>query len=604
MIMMFRILLCLVLCQIMPVEWGYTQSTALRHADRVAWFTDARFGMFIHWGLYSGAEGLWKGEKHRHFNNYAEWIQYRNRIPRDEYLRLQERFQWDEIDPEAWVILAKNAGMKYITITAKHHDGFALWDTKVGKYGFTHQGGRDVIAELAAACKKHGIKMGLYYSHWVDWDHPYGWDHNQELLKNLTDDQFNTYWQEKVIPQLRELLTHYGDIAILWFDMWLHHSETIVKREQLEQVLYLVRELQPACLINTRLGLHDVGDDGVDFETLGDNELGSVYKKFPWQTPGTIAHSWGYHAYDHRWKSDAQLMHELINNVSLNGNYMLNIGPRADGVVPHESILRLQSLGNWLAINGDAIYGCTGLDLPADGHDWGRYTFKYDESHGLHKIYLHIFNWPLNGSLSFTGVKNAPARIYALADKQRAPLSFVQKGPLMEIDVPNRTPDPLVSVLVLEYSDEPQLMDDVVPKASYGGYSLKPLNARTRPSEKQWQKYDGTAPAHLLINKNQVLYWQVYIDKPGKRKFDISYSSPKAAQSEYILKAGNQSLQGNFSSTGKVVVEPNQNFYAEQFVEKAVGEINFVEEGLYDIVLEVNPGKGELIKFNWIWLQE
>lgn len=602
--MFFRILLFLILFNLMPGHKGQIKAQVLRHADRVAWFTDARFGMFIHWGLYSGAEGLWKGEKHRHFNSYAEWIQYRNRIPREEYLRLNERFQWDEIDPEAWVILAKKAGMKYITITAKHHDGFALWDTKVGDYGFTHQGGRDVIAELAQACKKHGIKMGLYYSHWVDWDHPYGWDHNQELLKNLNDDQFNVYWQEKVIPQLRELLTHYGDIAILWFDMWLHHSETIVKRDQLEQVLQLVRELQPACLVNTRLGLHEVGDDGVDFETLGDNELGSVYKKFPWQTPGTIAHSWGYHAYDYTWKSDAQLLHELINNVSLNGNYMLNIGPRADGAVPHESILRLQSLGNWLAVNGDAIYGCTGLDLAPEGHDWGRFTYKHDESQGLHKIYLHVFNWPLHGNLSFTGVKDAPSRIYSLADKHRGAISFTQKGPLTEISVPLLAPDPLVSVLVMEYTKEPELIDALVPKGSFGGHSFKPVNTHPRHAKDQWQNYDGTAPAHLIINTTQSLRWQVYIDKPGKRKFDISYSSPKATRSTYLLKAENQSLPGNFTTTGKVVVEPNQNFYADQFVEQAVGEVEFSEEGLYEIELEVKPGSGELIKFNWLWLQE
>ncbi|TVP48809.1 MAG: alpha-L-fucosidase, partial [Mongoliibacter sp.] len=224
---------------------------------RTDWWTEARFGMFIHWGLYSGAEGIWKGEKHRHFNNYAEWIKYRNRISNEEYGDLAKRFVWDEINPEEWVIQAKKAGMQYITITAKHHDGFALWDTQIGNYSFKNYDpkSRDILAELAAACKKHDMKLGFYYSHWVDWEHPYGWDHNRELTGDLTDEQFDQYWQEKVIPQLRELLTNYGDVALLWFDMWIGHEKTIVQEKQLRQVIRLVRELQPNCLINSRLGL-------------------------------------------------------------------------------------------------------------------------------------------------------------------------------------------------------------------------------------------------------------------------------------------------------------------------------------------------------------
>ena len=179
--------------------------------QRAKWFTDARFGMFIHWGVYSGAEGYWKGEKLRNDNNYAEWLQYRNRIEKEEYLTLLNRFDWNEIDPEKWVILAKKSGMKYVTLTAKHHDGFGLWDSKTSNYDLGNYTSpkRDIVKELADACKKHGLKLGLYYSHWVDWEHKYGWDHTREI-DGITPEEYDIYWQEKVIPQMRELLTKYS----------------------------------------------------------------------------------------------------------------------------------------------------------------------------------------------------------------------------------------------------------------------------------------------------------------------------------------------------------------------------------------------------------
>jgi alpha-L-fucosidase len=205
--------------------------------ERAQWFVDARFGMFIHWGVYSGAEGFWKGEKHRDANNYAEWIYYRNRIEKNEYLTLLDRFDWESIDPEAWVLLAKKSGMKYVTLTAKHHDGFALWDSKVSDYDVADHTNprRDIVKELAEACEKHGLKLGLYYSHWVDWEHPYGWDHTKEIYP-ITAEQYDIYWQEKVMPQMRELLTNYGPIGMIWFDMWIHHSKTIVSKAQLLQL--------------------------------------------------------------------------------------------------------------------------------------------------------------------------------------------------------------------------------------------------------------------------------------------------------------------------------------------------------------------------------
>ena len=367
--------------------------------------------------------------------------------------------------------------MKYVTITAKHHDGFALWDSKASDYDvadFTDPK-RDIISELANACQKHGLKLGLYYSHWVDWEHPYGWDHSREIY-GIKDEHYDQYWQEKVIPQMRELLTGYGEIGLIWFDMWIHHSNTIVTKEQLLQLKGLIRELQPGCLVNSRLGLSIEEDSDIDFKTLGDNRLGSRKEEFPWQSPATVAHSWGFHALEDEWKSTTTLLHSLINNVSLNGNYMLNIGPRANGDVPHEISHRLVEMGNWLAVNGESVYGSQAFDLVRDLHDWGKITCKKEEGGGT-RLYLHVYNWPLNKQLPVTGIAATPKRAYLLADKQKTAIPFTTNQVFTLLELPDQQPDPFVSVVVLEYEQYPDTEEDLVARSVYGGYSLDPKNS-------------------------------------------------------------------------------------------------------------------------------
>lgn len=572
---------------------------------RTEWFTDSRYGMFIHWGIYSGAEGYWRGEKLRHDNNYAEWLFYRNRISKSNYLLLLDRFQWDEIDPEEWVVLAKNAGMKYIVFTAKHHDGFALWNSKVGTYNIGVQTGykRDIVEELADACQKHDIKLGFYYSHWVDWEHQYGWDHSKEI-KGLKNEQYDIYWQEKVIPQVRELLSNYGDICMMWFDMWINHSESVVSKEQLLQLKSMIRELQPNCLVNSRLGLSIEEDPDIDFKTLLDNQLGQNKEDFPWQSPATVAHSWGMHRSDTKWKSSTTLINSLVNNVSLNGNFLLNIGPRANGEVQYEVKKRLLEVGEWLSVNGESVYGCEAFDLPRNLHDWGHITTKKTEQG--RNLYLHVMNWPLDRQISLTGVTNKPDRIYLLNDKQKKALDFIFKATVTHINLPVMAADRYSSVIVVEYDKEPDVITDLVALSVEGGYSMTPFNHKQRSGDLKLvnkQKY-GTIPAHALINSPTTLTWRVYVESPGIKKFSVSYSfQDKEGKSQLSLEAAGNKMTHVIKNTGKTVGESNEDWVIDDYRQFELGEISFSEAGFYDVVIGFDPHRKDEVKFQWLWME-
>ena len=575
--------------------------------ERAQWFVDARFGMFIHWGVYSGAEGVWKGEKLRNANDYAEWIYYRNRIEKDEYVTLLDRFDWDSIDPEEWVLLAKKSGMKYVTLTAKHHDGFGLWDSKVSNYdlGDYTNPKRDIVKELAEACEKHGLKLGLYYSHWVDWEHEYGWDHTREIY-NITADQYDQYWQGKVMPQMRELLTNYGPIGMIWFDMWIHHSNTIVTKKQLLQLKGLIRELQPDCLVNSRLGLSVEEDSDVDYRTLGDNQLGSKKLDYPWQSPGTVAHSWGYHKLETQWKSTTSLLKALIGNVSLNGNYMLNIGPRANGDVPYEISQRMLYMGKWLDVNGEAIYGAQAFDLDKDQHDWGKMTYKPMEG-GKNRLYMHVYNWPLNHQLPVTGITTKPTRAFVLRDKLQTALKYQHNQMFTNVSLPRDQPDPLVSVIVLEYDQKPQIQDGLVGKTLDGGFSLKQDNVLSEEGDRTLKNYDkrGTVPPHVVVKEKYQSTWKVFIDEPGDKVIDVSYSlQGKKQAGSVVVNVDGQKLKHDVAPTGLTVGEPNREWHIDNFTSHRLGSINFPKAGIYEISMEVKSGKEEPVKFQWLGMEE
>jgi alpha-L-fucosidase len=371
-------------------------------ADTIDWFRDAKFGLFLHFGLPSMPAGVWDG-KVMGRNGYAEWIRVQHNWPapggisRAEYDRLIPQLTLEKFDADLIIREAAAAGMKYLVVTTKHHDGFALWRTKiVAEYSIDATPcGRDMIAELVAACRKHGLKVGFYYSHWLDWEHPGGgqppWPEKPEdpPWPQPSDEMYEKYWTEKCLPQVSELITMF-DPDLFWFDSWESMTKTRdsqLTEERLSRLIGLVRKQSPRVLINSRIGT----EEGVDFLSMDDNYFPDKLIGQPWETSGTMNESWGYHKLAYGWKSPKAFLRNLINNVSRNGNYQLNIGPMGDGSLQPASVRRLRELSGWMSVNGEAIYGTRPVDAAEPA--WGRLVGREG------KIYAHVFDWPVDGRL-------------------------------------------------------------------------------------------------------------------------------------------------------------------------------------------------------------
>ena len=338
--------------------------------EKVEWFKEAKFGMFIHWGLYSILEGTYNGHTMpdttfpQGNSWYAEWIKPRLEVPDDYYNGLINEFNPVNYDPDFWVREAANAGMKYLVITSKHHDGFALWDSDVSDFDIMNTPyKKDLIAPLVAACKKYGLKYGFYYSHWQDWEDPdgampywYPW---------RPDEDFEKYWQRKSLPQVKELIEKF-DPDLLWFDTW--DWKTHITPERRDELIRLVRSLSDKCLINGRICYDNPGDN-IDFLEMHDNSYPKEMLSKPWQTPATMQNSWAYHGKDYNWKPSSRMLRYLVNNTSMGGNYLLNVGPKADGTLPAPAIRRLREMGAWLGANGEAVYGAVPSGLKVDDPD-------------------------------------------------------------------------------------------------------------------------------------------------------------------------------------------------------------------------------------------
>jgi len=401
------------------------QRPEARTDPRLDWWRAAKFGLFIHWGLYAIPAGIWKG---RAIPGIGEWIMQRAEIPVAEYEQLARQFNPVQFDAAAWVSMAKQAGMKYMVITSKHHDGFCLFRSAQTNYNIADGTpfGRDVLAELAAECKKQDMRLGFYYSQTQDWHHPGGDGNDWDFTPS--PQAFAGYLETYVKPQVTELLSNYGPVAVIWFD-----TPKGISRAQSESLLALVHGIQPDCLVCGRLG-NGLGD----YASTGDNRIPGELTDLDWETPATINDTWGFKVNDHNWKSSTELIQKLVDIVSKGGNYLLNVGPTAEGLIPQPSVERLEAMGSWLAANGESIYGTK--PGPVQGRDDIRSTRKEG------RVYIHIFNWPPDGALRVEGVPVQNARL--LADGTSLPVT--QNGSAVVIRLPAAPVDGADTVVVVE----------------------------------------------------------------------------------------------------------------------------------------------------------
>jgi alpha-L-fucosidase len=436
-----------------PASFEHPQGAPARVVDparekRLDWFREAKYGLFIHWGLYAIPAGQWNGKRSL---GLGEWVMLRSLVPVKDYEQLATRFNPVKFNADEWVALAKDAGMKYIVITSKHHDGFALFKSKASPYNIVDATPfkRDVLKELADACARGGIRLGFYYSQSQDWHEKNGagntWDFGPDEKKD-----YDEYLRGKAEPQVRELLTGYGKVALIWFD-----TPRMMTGDRPHRFTKIVREMQPDTLIDGRLGAEG------DYTSTGDNVIPPNVSGEAWEVPATINHTWGYRTDDTDWKSPGQIAFKLVDIVSKGGNYLLNVGPTAEGVIPQPSQDILRTVGRWLQVNGEAIYGAAptpfgeelgetsargAKDLRGDPLVYQQIQWRVTEKPG--KLYFTFFDEP-RAPFALPRMKNTVKRAYRLADK--APLEMKTENGRTLLTFERPTFDPMATVVVVEY---------------------------------------------------------------------------------------------------------------------------------------------------------
>ena len=513
----------------------YDDETLQQRDARMAWWREARFGLFIHWGVYAVPAGTHKGEQ---IENIGEWIMHYGKIPVAEYQQYAKQFNPVKYDPEAWVRMAKDAGMKYIVITAKHHDGFALFDTAASDWNIVEATpyGKDVLKPLAEAARNHGVKLGFYYSQAQDWVHPGGatwegrWDPAQ---KGSMDD----YLRNVAVPQVRELFTNYGEVSILWWDTPIDMTP-----ERAAMFDGLV-DLQPGIIVNNRL-LY--GHDG-DLRTPEQN-VPPTGLDYDWEACMTMNTTWGYKSYDDDWKSSEQLIRNLVDAASKGGNYLLNVGPMANGEIPQASIERLKDVGEWMRVNSSSIYGTTAS--PFIRLTWGRATKK--EYPNATDLYLHVFDWPEDGLLRVDGLRSEVSGAYFMADfQQQIQIDKTQAGVVLLL--PDKPLDEVDTVIVLKVTGKLDV-ERILPSQDEDGVLVLAMDDTHIHNPgyggRLELKQDGNSAFYLdgWTDFQSRVDWLVRIDKPGT--FDVYAEIAAEEHTGFLLMANDEEKPLSAEPTG------------------------------------------------------
>jgi alpha-L-fucosidase len=544
----------------------------------LTWWREARFGLFIHWGLYAVPAGVWKGKQ---IKGIGEQIMRFAQIPNREYEKLAGQFNPVKFDADAWVKLAVDAGMKYLVITAKHHDGFAMFESDVDDYNIVKATpyGKDVVKALAEACAMHGIKFCVYYSQRQDWHHPDGaWSEWPEQYDKPIEERgfdFNRCLEEKCIPQVKELLTEYGPIGLVWYDTPADSTPA-----QSRKLVDVVHELQPQCLVCNR-----VGNDCGDYDVLGDNEFPYGSKNMDGEVPATLNHTWGFKSWDHEWKSVEQLLYSLIRSASNGCNYLLNIGPTAEGIVPEESVERLKIIGEWMKVNGEAIYGAGAGPFPYP-FPWGMMTVKDSN------LYLIFSEWT-GSTFQLNGLKSRCKKAVVLADPERGIDVSQEYNAETEMDklilngLPKDAPDKYFSVIRLELDGAPEASSEQL-QAADGTVTLLASEAGLHAQGDSGLEIDRKGLPVCFHENSGFMEWKFRLFKPGKYRIEAltnrHWSKSWLEGVRVKVQAGVKTFELELQEDEAV-----QNIQAKYHPETIsfIGEAEYDAPGEYEMTLEV-----------------
>lgn len=519
---------------------GWWTESMKTHENRIQWWREAQFGMFIHWGISALPGGEWKGKK---VHGYAEHLMRKEKIPRAEYLDVAHRFNPVEFNAEEWVLDAKNTGMKYFIVTAKHHDGFAMYDSEVSDFDIIDQTPfkRDPMAELAAACRKYDMKFGFYYSHAFDWEHPDApgndWEYNNpggdlhlfggrnwydvhpELVAKAVK-----YLNEKSIPQIKELINKYHP-DILWFDT----PHKIPLSENL-RVLKEIRETDPGVVVNGRLARSGSISFG-DYKNTSDRPAEFYPVEGDWEAIPTTNESYGYNQHDHSHKPSSFFIQLLAKSASRDGNLLMNIGPMGNGAFDPTDIGILKGIEKWMDRNSESIYKTDKSPLPLQ--NWGVTTQRDN------KLYLHVFEWPTEGKLVVGGLKSDVKKAYLLTDLKQQNLFVERVHPLdVSIRVPLLVPDSNNTVIVLETTGKVETDPERV-LASTAVNQLLAFDANLQGGGFGFG--DGKPKRYYVYkwrSKDQSISWDLRLNEPATYQIVLKYAGSDGSEGVYQLQLG------------------------------------------------------------------
>lgn len=552
----------------MDKMWGDTKVSvdALRNGKGKL-FDEGNFGMFIHWGLYSKLEGVWKDKT---YYGIGEWIMNPRvaNIPVDEYKKVAKDFNPTEFNAKKIAQLAKDAGMKYIIITSKHHDGFAMFDSKASEFNIVDATpfARDPMKELSAACHELGLGFGFYYSHFQDWTTP-GGGNGPDMDQKGKKVTFKDYFYNKCKPQVVEICTNYGDIDFVWFD-----TPGDMPKEYVIELANTVRKLQPNAMMCSRVG-YGMGD----YTAQGDMEVPKQNIEGLWEAPDTNNDSWSYAWYDNNFKSPKEILHRLIETIGRGGTYLLNVGPDGKGEVPEIGAEFLVEAGKWIERYPQVIYGAGpspwGHALP-----WGDVTTKGKS------LFLSVNEWPQDGKLYLPGLEDQIESINLLNTSDKSKIDFHKSGDWLIMDIPYKAPEELISVIEIKLKVE---ADKISIKTAIGIYP----NVKTLLSVKfgdiknveekniGWmEKFGEWKHVDQVSNweDNGTVSWTVNVEQPGYYYLELEYKG----EGRLVWK----------TVTDEGILVQNQQAATEKYVFYNMGILEFKTPGKHIITTSLVEG--------------